>query len=131
MENIISGQDAVQPRYNFWVYILTNWKKTTLYVGRTNDLKQRLKEHYDNRGNSKTFTGKYYCYNLVYFEWHQYINNAMEREFSMKNWKREDKIRLIESINPNWKFLNREICGEWPPTYPGRAFIDLNENSNL
>jgi len=47
--------------YNFWVYILTNYNKKTLYVGRTNNLVTRLKEHYVNRGNPKTFTGRYFC----------------------------------------------------------------------
>lgn len=51
--------------YNFWVYVLTNWKKTVLYVGVTNDLSRRLIEHYANRGKPKTFAGRYYCYNLV------------------------------------------------------------------
>ena len=66
--------------YNFWVYILTNWKKTVLYVGVTNDLSRRLIEHYANRGKPETFPGRYYCYNLVYYEWYQYVLNALARE---------------------------------------------------
>ena len=106
--------------YNFWVYIVTNWKKTTLYTGVTNNLMQRLKEHYDNRGKPETFAGKYYCYNLVYYKWHQYVYSAFTLENEIKLLSREDKFKIIQGFNPEWKFLNREICGEWPPTFEGR-----------
>ncbi|WP_373399077.1 GIY-YIG nuclease family protein [Algoriphagus halophilus] len=58
-----------------YVYILTNKNKTTLYVGVTNDLSKRLAEHREARN---TFTSKYKCYNLIYFEefqspWMQYL----------------------------------------------------------
>jgi len=101
--------------YNFWVYILTNWKKTVLYVGMTNDLSRRLMEHYNQRGNPDTFSGRYYCYNLVYTEWHQYVLNAIAREKEIKNMLRAGKVALIEEQNPDWKFFNAEICGQWPP----------------
>jgi putative endonuclease len=111
--------------YNFWVYIVANWKKSTLYVGMTNNLRQHLKEHYDNRGKPDTFAGKCYCYNLVYYEWHQYVNNAIAREKQIKDWSRERKNQLIAEFNPQWLFFNKEICGEWPPHYEGR-FVDEN-----
>lgn len=101
--------------YNFWVYILTNYNKKTLYVGRTNNLVYRLKEHYVNRGNTKTFTGRYFCYYLVYYEWHKYVLNSINREKEIKAWTREKKEALIASFNPEWRFLNIEICGKWPP----------------
>jgi len=106
----------MEKEYNFWVYILTNWKKTVLYVGMTNDLSRRLVEHYNRRGNSDTFAGRYYCYNLVYTEWHQYVHNAIAREKEIKNMLRAGKVALIEEQNPDWKFFNTEICGQWPPT---------------
>jgi putative endonuclease len=59
--------------YNFYVYILTNPAKTVLYTGVTNDLSRRVAEHKENKGNPKTFAGKYYCYNLVYFEHFSHI----------------------------------------------------------
>lgn len=101
-------------RYNFWVYILTNWKKHVLYVGVTNNLNRRLREHYGARGKTKTFTGRYYCYNLVYYEWHQYVLNAINREKEIKKMLREKKIAMITEVNPDWKFLNAEVCGQWP-----------------
>jgi len=102
-------------RHNYWVYILTNWKKTVLYVGVTNNLNRRLREHYAKRGKQDSFTGKYYCYNLVYYEWHQYVRNAIGREKEIKNLLREKKEVMITEINPEWKFLNVYVCGEWPP----------------
>jgi putative endonuclease len=101
--------------YNFWVYILTNWKKTVLYVGMTKNLSRRLVEHYENRGKSGTFTGQYYCYNLVYYEWYQYVFNALAREKEIKKMLRKHKEALIEEVNPDWKFFNSFICGQWPP----------------
>ena len=101
--------------YNFWVYILTNLKKTVLYVGVTNNLSRRLIEHYSNRGKPESFTGRYYCYNLVYYEWYQYVLNAIAREKELKKMLRKDKEALIEAANPDWKFFNAFICGEWPP----------------
>ena len=101
--------------HDYWVYILTNWKRTVLYVGITDNLSRRLIEHYSNRGRPETFAGKYYCYNLVYYEWHQYVINALTREKEIKKMLREKKIALIEEVNPEWKFFNAYICGEWPP----------------
>lgn len=101
--------------YNFWVYIVTNWKKTVLYVGMTNHLSRRLVEHYQNRGQKETFAGRYYCYNLVYYEWHQYVLNAITREKEIKKMLREQKEALIAEVNPEWKFFNTFICGTWPP----------------
>jgi putative endonuclease len=110
----------MKKEYNFWVYILTNYKRNVLYIGITNDLAGRLKEHYDNRGKKETFAGRYHCYNLVYYEWYQYVLNALTREKEMKNWARKRKIELIESVNPDWTFFNKDICGAWPPMFEER-----------
>ena len=106
----------MEKEYNFWVYILTNWKKTVVYVGITSNLKRRLIEHYKNRGKHETFAGRYYCYNLVYYEWYQYVHNAIAREKEIKKMLRSRKNALIEEVNPDWKFYNALICGEWPPS---------------
>jgi len=95
--------------YNFYVYITTNPTKTVLYVGVTNDLSRRLYEHFENKGNNKTFAGRFYCYNLVYFEHFTHISYAIEREREIKKWRREKKDALIASLNPNWTFLNDEV----------------------
>jgi putative endonuclease len=78
--------------YNFYVYILTNPGKTTLYIGVTNDLNVRLLQHFENRGNKKTFAERYHCYLLVYYEHFTHIEHAIDREKELKKWRREKKI---------------------------------------
>lgn len=56
--------------HNYFVYITTNPGKTVYYVGMTNDLERRLIEHRQNKGKPETFAGRYYCYNLIYYERH-------------------------------------------------------------
>jgi putative endonuclease len=95
--------------YNFYVYITTNPVKTVLYIDVTNDLTRRLYEHTENQGNSNSFAGKFYCHNLVYYEHFTHIEYAIEREKELKKWSRKKKNALIESLNPDWKFLNDEV----------------------
>ena len=102
-------------QHHYFVYLLTNPEKTVLYTGVTNNLEQRLAEHYSNKGQKKTFAGKYYCYNLVYFEEFQYIYDAIAREKEIKGWSRIKKENLIKMKNPDWAFLNAQICICWPP----------------
>ncbi len=90
-----------------YVYILTNKKHTVLYIGRTKQLKERLKQHKNN--SSKSFTGKYNVTKLVYFETTKYVNNSIKRERQIKKWNREWKISLINSLNPDWKDLSEYI----------------------
>lgn len=97
----------------YYVYILTNQQRTVLYTGVTNDLKQRIQEHYSQRGQKTSFTGKYHAYYLLYFEPHQYINNAIAREKEIKGWVRVKKMRLINETNPALKFLNEDLFGAW------------------
>jgi putative endonuclease len=99
----------------FSVYILTNYKRTVYYTGVTNDLKQRLIEHYLNRGDVQSFTGRYYVNNLIYYQDFKYINDAIAWEKEIKGWRREKKINLIRIFNPNMIFLNNELLGKWPP----------------
>ncbi len=100
--------------YNFFTYILTNHDRKILYTGVTNDLERRLHEHYFGKENPNSFTYKYKCFYLVWFERHQYIDHAIEREKEIKGWTRAKKIKLIEEENPNWNFLNKDVM-EWPP----------------
>ena len=96
-------------QHNYFVYITTNPNKTVLYTGVTNDLKRRLFEHQENKEKSNTFTGKYYCYKLIYFEHFSNIEQAIDREKQIKNWTRKKKENIINLKNPNWNFLNDEI----------------------
>ena len=97
------------------VYMTTNFKKTVLYVGMTNNLEQRIIEHYIQRDKPGSFTGKYHAYNLLYFECYDYVYDAISREKQIKGWSRKKKENLIKSKNPNWEFLNKKLFGKWPP----------------
>ena len=96
-------------QHNCFVYITTNPKKTVLYVGISNDLHSRMQQHFENAGDKKTFAGRYFCYNLIYWERFGFIEHAIAREKEIKKWRREKKEKLIASFNPDWKFLNDEI----------------------
>jgi len=90
---------------NYYVYITTNPGKTALYTGVTNDLKRRMIEHFQSRGVRKSFVGRYYCYNLVYYEYFTDIIQAIQREKEIKNMTNKRKNELINSTIPNWKFI--------------------------
>ena len=89
------------------VYIMTNYLNSTFYIGVTNNLYRRVKEHKDKY--NKGFTSKYNLCKLIYFEISDSIEVAILREKQLKNWKRQWKIDLIKSINPSFKDLCSEI----------------------
>jgi putative endonuclease len=91
--------------HKYYVYILTNKAKTVLYTGVTNNLKIRLKQHKESL-NPKSFTAKYNVHCLVYFEKFTWIQIAIAKEKEIKGWKRDKKITLIKTINPDFNFLN-------------------------
>ena len=84
--------------FRYYIYIVTNPQKEVIYTGLTNDLQARIIEHYQNRGNEQTFAGKYFCYNLIYYEGFNYINEAIAREKEIKGWRREKKLTLINAF---------------------------------
>ena len=91
------------------VYILTNKRHGTLYVGITRDLKRRIVEH--KLGIIEGFSKKYDLKLLVYFEQFKYVNDAIYREKQLKKWNREWKIDLIKKRNPEWFDLFDNIFG--------------------
>jgi putative endonuclease len=90
-----------------YLYILTNKPYGTLYTGVTSDLIERLEAH--RRGVGSAFTKKYGLTRLVYYETHALIVDAIQRETNIKRWKRDWKIALIETINPNWDELDHTL----------------------
>ena len=91
---------------NYFVYILTNKNKTVLYTGVTNDLVERIFQHQEAiRTGQKTFTARYNCDKLIYFEHFIDPIHAIEREKEIKGWTRKKKEALINQQNPGWKFL--------------------------
>lgn len=87
-----------------FIYILTNKNNTTLYIGVTADLEQRIKQH-KSKINKKSFSARYNLNKLVYYEAFQMIGDAIGREKQLKGGSRAQKIILIESINPKWEDL--------------------------
>ena len=92
---------------SFYVYILTNKSNKVLYIGITNNLSRRVYEH--KQKFVKGFTSKYKVDKLVYYEVFNNPYNAISREKQLKDWLRDKKIELINSFNPLWKDLYKEI----------------------
>jgi putative endonuclease len=93
--------------HTYYIYIITNKAKSVLYIGVTNNLKVRLKQHHDNlENNTITFASRYKVHYLLYFEKFTWIQEAIAREKELKKWRREKKIDLIKTINPELNFLN-------------------------
>ena len=84
----------------YYVYILASKANAMLYIGVTNDLRRRLREH--RNGEIDGFTKTYGIHKLVFFEEFTDINNAIACEKRLKRWTRAKKNALVESKNPNW-----------------------------
>ncbi len=89
------------------VYILASKRNGTLYVGTTSNLIQRVWQHKNDL--TEGFTQKYQVHQLVYFEIHSSMEEAINREKRLKKWNRQWKIQLIEETNPDWKDLWEDI----------------------
>jgi putative endonuclease len=92
---------------NGYVYILSNYGRTTFYIGVTNDLYRRLEEHKSGVGSA--FVLRYKCNDLLYFEHFDSITDAIAREKQLKNWHRDWKLNLIKGMNPELKDLSNDI----------------------
>ena len=77
---------------------MSNKYDTTLYVGVTNELERRVHEH--RTADDRSFTSRYNCHKLVYYEEFSSINEAIEREKQIKSWNRKRKDRMIDAVNP-------------------------------
>lgn len=91
-----------------FIYIITNKNNTTLYIGVTSNLPQRIEEHKQKRYEN-SFSARYNLNKLVYYEQFQMIGDAIGREKQLKSGSRATKEQLINSINPNWNDLYEEI----------------------
>lgn len=89
-------------QYDFYVYIMSSGSGV-LYIGVTNNIIRRVEEH--KEGITDGFTKKYKCTQLVYYENFNNITQAIAREKEIKKWRREKKIVLISSVNPQWNDL--------------------------
>ncbi|HMQ57131.1 MAG TPA: GIY-YIG nuclease family protein [Rhizobiaceae bacterium] len=90
-----------------WVYIMASQPNGTLYVGVTSDLENRIFDHKNDR--TPGFASKYGCKTLVWYERHPNIVLAIQRERSLKEYRRAWKLNLINGFNPDWVDLTETI----------------------
>jgi putative endonuclease len=90
------------------VYILASQRNGTLYVGATSDLARRVYEH--KEGAIEGFTKDYGVHTLVFYEFHETMNDALTREKRIKKWRRQWKLDLIEQNNPQWRDLYQDLA---------------------
>jgi putative endonuclease len=101
--------------HEYYVYILAS-RSRTLYIGVTNSLRRRIGEH--REGTADSFTAKYKIHRLVHFERFQHIDKAITREKYLKHFTRQEKITLIETINPTWEDLAADAFPPSPTQTP-------------
>ena len=89
------------------VYLLASRRNGTLYTGVTSDLVKRVWEHKNNVAEG--FTKRYGVHRLVWYELYSNIESAIAREKAIKEWKRQWKLELIKSLNPDWRDLFEEL----------------------
>ena len=104
--NEISNQEGKHMNY---VYILTNFTHTVLYIGVTSNLPRRLYEHKHELVDG--FTKTYHVHELMYAEPHSDIRTAIAREKQLKKWGRKKKNELISKANPYWL----DLSADWLP----------------
>jgi putative endonuclease len=97
------------------VYMMTDRRFGVLYLGVTSDLVHRVSQH--RTGEACAFTRKYNCSRLVWYEVHSDMRLAIQRETSLKRYRREWKENLIASMNPDWIDMWADIT---PGPLPGR-----------
>lgn len=91
----------------YFVYILSSPNRQTLYIGSTSSLALRVSQHKDKLVDS--FTSKYNCSELVYYEELSSAEEMVKRERQLKNWHRDWKTNLILEFNPKWEDLYESI----------------------
>ena len=89
------------------VYIMSNGRNGTLYVGVSSNLVQRVWQH--KAELSGGFTKEYGLHTLVWYEAHDTMESAIGREKRIKEWRRDWKRRLIERTNPDWRDLYEDL----------------------
>lgn len=93
---------------DYWVYIVTNNTRSTQYIGVTGDLRVRIWQHRAGE-RPDTFSQRYHCVHLVYFEHYREVRDAIAREKQLKGWRRAKKDTLIATLNPQWD----DLAADW------------------
>ncbi len=91
-------------------YMLASSRNGTLYIGVTSDLIARIWKHRDHLVDG--FTKKYEVMNLIWYEFHATMEEAIQREKRIKKWNRAWKLQLIDAINPSWRDLWPDITDQ-------------------
>ena len=94
--------------HSYWVYIVASGPCGYLYVGMTNDLVRRVGEHKD--GLTPAYSAEHGIDQLVWYEEHRYVDQAILREKRIKRWLRPWKFALVEDGNPRWADLYADVC---------------------
>ncbi|MBX3696757.1 MAG: GIY-YIG nuclease family protein [Dokdonella sp.] len=94
------------------VYVLASSQRGTLYVGVTSNLPKRVFQHRNDLVDG--FSRRYRVHDLVWYELHETMESAIQREKALKAWRRAWKIRLIEESNPEWRDLYTSLVREEP-----------------
>ena len=102
--------------HNYWVYILLSGPCGWLYVGMTNDLARRIDEYKSGRFDGYTLERG--IDQLVWYERHQYVDQAILRERRIKRWRRPWKFALVEKDNPRWLDLYGQLLARRTPDQP-------------
>jgi len=98
--------------HTYYVYIITNKYRSTYYIGVTNNLGKRLRQHQENiEKGIKTFASRYQIRHLVYYEEFSWVQLAIAREKELKGWRRNKKLALIRSFNETFEFLENWFLG--------------------
>jgi putative endonuclease len=100
-----------------FVYIMSNNKRTTFYIGVTSAIKRRVLEH--KSGNGSVFTSKYNLVDLVHYEIIEGMAECIQREKQLKNWHRDWKINLIRENNPEMI----DLAADWYVKYGAQLVI--------
>jgi putative endonuclease len=90
---------------DYYVYVMTN-NSGTLYIGVTNDIARRVREH--QLGLKRGFTQRYRMTRLLYVESATDVRDALQREKQLKGWTRKRKLDLVRSLNPEWRDLSQD-----------------------
>jgi putative endonuclease len=101
--------------HTYFVYILTNATRRSLYIGVTNALKARIRQHREKA--HKGFAAHYNVSRLVYYEVLQYVRAGIAREKQLKGWSRAKKMAMIQSRNPQF----RDLAEEWFKDHPAEV----------
>jgi len=101
----------MKQEFRFYVYVMSNYRRTSFYIGFSNNIIRRIIEHKNGFGSG--FTKKYKLTDLVYCEFFQYVYDAINREKELKKWRREKKLILIKSLNPELKDLSQKFFTDY------------------